>query len=98
MATRVHRGATIRSTPGASTQHGGIVTTRYYRSAAGVRLQSAAVREEVRRNLIFKIRNGDDLFPGIVGFEESVIPQLENALLAGQDVILLGERGQAKSG
>ena len=55
------------------------------------------VREEVRRNLIFKIRNGDDLFPGIVGFEESVIPQLENALLAGQDVILLGERGQAKS-
>ena len=55
------------------------------------------VREEMRSNLIVKIENGEELFPGIIGFEDSVIPQLENALLAGQDVILLGERGQAKS-
>ena len=55
------------------------------------------VKQEVRKNLIQKIENADDLFPGIVGFDESVIPQLENALLAGQDIILLGERGQAKS-
>ena len=51
----------------------------------------------MRKNLIVKIEADEKLFPGIVGFDESVIPQLENAILAGQDVILLGERGQAKS-
>ena len=55
------------------------------------------VREEIRNNLISRIRSEEIVFPGIIGFEESVIPQLENAILAGQDVILLGERGQAKS-
>jgi magnesium chelatase subunit I len=55
------------------------------------------VREEMRKNLIEKIRNSEQLFPGIVGYEDSVIPALENALLAGQDIIFLGERGQAKS-
>src|SRR3954447_520210 len=43
------------------------------------------------------MREGVDLFPGIMGFEDSVIPQLENAVMSGQDVIFLGERGQAKS-
>ena len=55
------------------------------------------VRQEIRNNLIERIRAEELVFPGIIGFEESVIPQLENAILAGQDVILLGERGQAKS-
>ena len=55
------------------------------------------VRQEIRKNLIAKIRAEEMVFPGIIGFEETVIPQLENAILAGQDVILLGERGQAKS-
>ena len=55
------------------------------------------VREEIRANLIERIRAEEIVFPGIIGFEESVIPQLENAILAGQDIILLGERGQAKS-
>ena len=55
------------------------------------------VREEIRNNLIERIRSEEIVFPGIIGFEDSVIPQLENAILAGQDVILLGERGQAKS-
>ena len=55
------------------------------------------IREEIRNNLINKIQKGEDLFPGIIGFDDSVIPQLENAILAGQDIILLGERGQAKS-
>ncbi len=55
------------------------------------------VRQELRRNLIAKIKAKEELFPGIVGFDDSVIPQLENAILAGQDIILLGERGQAKS-
>ena len=55
------------------------------------------VREEIRKNLIAKIRAEELVFPGIIGFNDTVIPQLENAILAGQDIILLGERGQAKS-
>ena len=55
------------------------------------------IREELRNNLTTKIRNGEPVFPGIVGFEETVLPQVENAILAGQDIIFLGERGQAKS-
>ena len=55
------------------------------------------LKQEMRKNLIGKIERREELFPGIIGFEESVIPQLETALLAGQDIILLGERGQAKS-
>ena len=55
------------------------------------------VREEIRNNLINKIKAEEEVFPGIIGFENTVIPQLENALLSGQDIILLGERGQAKS-
>ena len=59
--------------------------------------QVLPVRQELRKNLIAKIRSEEIVFPGIIGFEHTVIPQLENAILAGQDVILLGERGQAKS-
>src|SRR5438105_3133901 len=55
------------------------------------------VKEELRKNLIQKIRRGEELFPGIIGYEETVIPQIENAILSGQDVIFLGERGQAKT-
>ena len=58
---------------------------------------SKTIKEEMRGNLINYLKTGDDLFPGIIGFEQSVIPQLENAILAGHDTILLGERGQAKS-
>jgi len=63
--------------------------------AAGYR--SRSVKEELRANLIERIRSNEPFLPGILGYEESVLPQLENAILAGQDVILLGERGQAKS-
>src|SRR6266851_4725894 len=56
-----------------------------------------SVKEEMRKNLIQKIRKGDELFPGIIGYEETVIPQVENAILSGQDIIFLGERGQAKT-
>ena len=63
--------------------------------ASGYEVQS--VKEELRRNLILKIRKKQDILPGIVGFEETVTPQLENAILSGQDIIFLGERGQAKS-
>ena len=56
-----------------------------------------SVKAEMRRNLIAKLRRGERLFPGIVGFEETVIPQIANAILGGQDIMVLGERGQAKS-
>ena len=59
--------------------------------------QVVSVREEMRNNLMDKIRAEELVFPGIVGFDKTVIPQLENAILAGHDVIMLGERGQAKS-
>ena len=59
--------------------------------------QVLPVREEIRRNLMEKIRREEPVFPGIIGFEDTVVPQMENAILAGQDIILLGERGQAKS-
>ena len=59
--------------------------------------KQTTVREEMRRNLIEAIKKGQTLFPGIVGYEDTVVPQIENAVLSGQDIILLGERGQAKS-
>jgi magnesium chelatase subunit I len=55
------------------------------------------VKEEIRRNLIKKIRAKEKLFPGIIGYEKTVIPALINAILAKHDVMLLGLRGQAKS-
>jgi magnesium chelatase subunit I len=55
------------------------------------------VKQEMRRNLIARIEANQEHFPGIIGYEESVLPHLENAILSGQDVIFLGERGQAKS-
>ena len=55
------------------------------------------IKDELRKNLVARIRTGEELFPGIVGYEETVLPQIENAILSGQDIILLGERGQAKT-
>jgi magnesium chelatase subunit I len=59
--------------------------------------QVLSVREEMRKNLVRKLREGTELFPGVVGYEDTVIPQVENAILSGQDIVLLGERGQAKT-
>jgi magnesium chelatase subunit I len=59
--------------------------------------ESVSVADEMRRNTQKAIAAGASLFPGILGFDETVVPQLENAILAGHDVILLGERGQAKT-
>ncbi len=59
--------------------------------------QVLPIREEMQRNLIRKLSAGEALFSGIIGYQDTVIPQLENAILAGQDIVLLGERGQAKT-
>ena len=63
--------------------------------ASGYR--SRTLREEIQANLQRLMREGGDLFPGIMGYEETVVPAVENSLLCGHDLIFLGERGQAKS-
>jgi magnesium chelatase subunit I len=56
-----------------------------------------SLREEIRSNLLAALREGRDPWPGLHGFEDTVIPQLERALIAGHDIVLLGERGQGKT-
>src|SRR5215212_10506014 len=56
-----------------------------------------SVKTELRSNVLARLRAGDTAFPGIVGFDDTVLPQLESALLAGHDLVLLGERGQGKT-
>ena len=63
--------------------------------ASGYRVRP--LREEMRDNLLAMIESKKEIFPGIIGYSQTVIPQIENALIAGQDIIFLGERGQAKS-
>jgi len=56
-----------------------------------------SVKAELRENLLARLAAGEETFPGIVGFEDTVLPELERALLAGHDLVLLGERGQGKT-
>ncbi len=55
------------------------------------------VKEEIRKNLMSKLEKGETLFPGIIGYEKTVVPAIVNALLSKHDLILLGLRGQAKT-
>ena len=59
--------------------------------------QSRSVKAELRANLLARLADGRGIMPGIIGFEETVVPAIENAILAGQDLVFLGERGQAKT-
>ncbi len=59
--------------------------------------RSLPVKAEIEKNLIAAMRSGEPLFPGVQGYEETVIPQLINALLSHHDIVLLGEKGQAKT-
>ena len=59
--------------------------------------QSRSVKAELRANLLARLADGRGIMPGIVGFEETVVPAIENAIIAGQDLVFLGERGQAKT-
>ncbi|WP_372507289.1 sigma 54-interacting transcriptional regulator [Mycolicibacillus trivialis] len=63
--------------------------------AAGHRQRT--VKEELRENLLTALANGEEIWPGILGFDDTVLPQLERALIAGHDFVLLGERGQGKT-
>src|ERR687896_2164482 len=70
---------------------------RRVRAASPEAFPRRPVKNEVRENLITKLRSGETLFPGIIGYDETVIPQLVNAILSRHNFILLGLRGQAKS-
>src|SRR5258707_11768675 len=61
------------------------------------RLGSRRVKDELRENLMSRLREGDPIFPGIVGYEDTAVPQIVNAILSRHNFILLGLRGQAKS-
>ncbi len=87
MAAQAHHGTTNRSTG----QPGTLGELR----ANGYRARS--VKQELRQNLIRRLQANQPIFAGIVGYEETVVPQIENAILSAQDVIFLGERGQAKT-
>src|ERR1700728_2933233 len=63
--------------------------------AAGHR--ERGVKQEIRENLLTALAEGDEIWPGILGFDDTVLPQLERALIAGHDFVLLGERGQGKT-
>ena len=54
-----------------------------------------SVKQELRDNLIARLKRNEPFLPGIVGYDETVVPQIENAILSGQDSVFLGERGQA---
>src|ERR671912_2447147 len=64
-------------------------------TAGGVKRRS--VKDEIRENLIERLRSGAPLFPGIIGYDDTVVPQIVNAVLSKHNFILLGLRGQAKS-
>src|SRR5215813_8567110 len=78
----------------AAAAHPAIATVGELR-ASGHRVE--AVKDEIRRNLLARMRAGEQRFSGIIGFDQTVIPHLERALLAGHDTMLLGERGQGKT-
>jgi len=61
------------------------------------RLKTRTVKDELRDNLIVRLKNKETIFPGIVGYEDTVVPQIANAILSKQNLVLLGLRGQAKS-
>jgi len=66
-------------------------------SFSEARLSNRSVKDELRSNLICKIQKGEKLFPGILGYDDTVIPQVINAVLSRHNFILLGLRGQAKT-
>src|ERR1700723_1931037 len=80
--------------PNASASHGKPATLGQLRASGHV---YRTVKQEIRENLLARMRAGQERFPGIVGFDQTVLPHVERALLAGHDTILLGERGQGKT-
>src|SRR6202044_1015325 len=80
--------------PNASASHGKPATLGGLKASGHL---YRTVKQEIRENLLARMRAGQDRFPGIVGFDQTVLPHVERALLAGHDIIMLGERGQGKT-
>ena len=59
--------------------------------------ESRTVKEELRANLMDRLATGQDVLPTVIGYDDTVLPAIENAILAGHDLVFLGERGQAKT-
>src|SRR5687767_5163484 len=89
--TNRESGSFTRATLGAMTQ----IHTLGELRASGYRVRS--VKDEMRANLLAKIAGGEPTFPGIHGYERTVVPAIHNAILSRHDIILLGLRGQAKT-
>ena len=85
------------STPGPGTLHPPADLARTLGELRASGWRSVPVAEEMRRNTAARIASEESLIPGVLGFDDTVVPQMENAILAGHDIILLGERGQAKT-
>jgi hypothetical protein len=90
---RVHRGACLSTTQELPRTLGALRKSSFPEE----RLSNRSVKDELRNNLICKIQRGEELFPGILGFEDTVVPQVVNAVLSRHNFILLGLRGQAKT-
>src|SRR3954447_15564439 len=69
-------------------------TLRHLRDSGWV---SKTVKDEIRANFLCRLHTGEPLFPGIIGYDNTVIPEINLALIAGHDMLFLGEKGQAKS-
>ncbi|MEU8801423.1 sigma 54-interacting transcriptional regulator [Spirillospora sp. NPDC048819] len=82
------RSSTPRESPPSETTLGELRTSGHVQRS---------VKAEIRHNLLVRLRSGEPRFPGILGFDDTVLPHLERALLAGHDLVLLGERGQGKT-
>ena len=79
------------------THPSGLPTTLGALKASAKYSSVRGVKDELRENLICKLKNHEELFPGIVGYEDTVAPQVVNAVLSKHNLILLGLRGQAKT-
>ncbi len=83
--------------PGTTTSTSDLTSLRTLGELKEAGYRRRSVKDELRENLIHKLRNREPVFTGILGYEKSVIPQIQNAILGRHDMILLGLRGQAKS-
>src|SRR5260370_9714309 len=92
-------GALMTASPDGRTKHNKPRPIGELRSTPDydARTPSLSVKNEIRRNLLRSIEKGETLFPGVHGYEDTVVPQIVNALLSRHNFILLGLRGQAKS-
>src|SRR5262252_754716 len=86
--------ATVRPLPSGHMSHPRPATVGQLKETG---YKPCSVKDELRRNLIRKLKAGDELFPGIIGYRDTVIPQIVNGILSKHDLLFLGLRGQAKT-